>query len=133
MATRTFQALRIFVNNELNELYNGLEIAHALLQPGGVCAAIAFHSLEDRIIKRCFHGIDMDAQANMSVTSHMRNSARMHDRETITELLKKKWQPMSKKVLAPTSQEISANPRARSAKLRVAIKKSMDRASEYVQ
>ena len=50
VATKTFMALRIFVNNELNELHNGLELANQLLTPGGVCAAIAFSSL---IFLRC--------------------------------------------------------------------------------
>ena len=53
-ATLTFQALRIFVNDELNELYNGLNVAHRLLKPGGVCAVITFHSLEHTIVRQVF-------------------------------------------------------------------------------
>ena len=73
-ATKTFMALRIFVNNELNELHNGLELAHQLLTPGGACAAIAFSSLEDRIIKRQFHGIDMNEKLNMTIKHKVRRS-----------------------------------------------------------
>ena len=122
MATKVFQALRIFVNNELNELNNGLELAHHLLRPGGVCVVIAFHSLEDRIVKRHFHGIDMDQKANMSVTDQHRSSLKSFGKEEITEILKKRWEPISKKVVLPSEEEEQQNPRARSAKLRAARK-----------
>ena len=123
MATKTFQALRIFVNNELNELLNGLEIAHALLRPGGMCVAISFHSLEDRIIKRCFHGIDMDAKMNMSLHQQSRNSNKLHNVQEITRLVMNKWEPINKKVILASDEEVLTNPRARSAKLRAAVKK----------
>lgn len=58
-ATKTFMAIRIFVNNELNELYNGLTMANRYLLPGGKIVVITFHSLEDRIAKRHLHGIDI--------------------------------------------------------------------------
>ncbi|XP_076471318.1 putative methyltransferase-like protein 15 homolog isoform X2 [Babylonia areolata] len=121
-ATRVFQALRIFVNNELNELNNGLEVAWRYLRPQGRCVVIAFHSLEDRIVKRHFHGIEMDAQANMTLSDHHRNSAHIHPLEVVTPLLDKRWRPLVKKVLTPSVQEVDANPRSRSAKLRAAVK-----------
>ncbi|XP_025085043.1 probable methyltransferase-like protein 15 homolog [Pomacea canaliculata] len=121
-ATRTFQALRIFVNNELNELHNGLELASHYLRPGGCCVVISFHSLEDRVVKRHFHGIEMDNMINMSIGQHYRNSIITQSKNKIDQLLAKKWRPLSKKVLAPTEEEVKANPRARSAKLRAAIK-----------
>ncbi|KAK7098946.1 hypothetical protein V1264_003156 [Littorina saxatilis] len=123
-ATKSFQALRIFVNNELNELHNGLELAWKYLRPGGICAVISFHSLEDRIVKRHFHGIEMDAQGNMTVGDHHRNSAITQPKHIIEEMLEKRWMPLSKKVMTPTLDELATNPRARSAKLRAAIKVS---------
>ena len=121
-ATKVFQALRIFVNNELNELHNGLELAWRYLRPQGCCVVIAFHSLEDRIVKRHFHGIEMDAQANMTVGDYHRNSAIIQPLNAIEELLGKRWKPVSKKVMTPSFDELCANPRCRSAKLRAAIK-----------
>jgi len=121
-ATRTFQALRIFVNNELNELHSGLEAAHSLLRPGGVCVALSFHSLEDRIVKRHFHGIDIDAKANMSVTDRLRDPSVTHSADFIEQLMKPRWQPVSRMIVTPSEREVAANPRARSAKLRAAWK-----------
>ncbi|XP_041354468.1 12S rRNA N4-methylcytidine methyltransferase-like [Gigantopelta aegis] len=122
VATKTFQALRIFVNNELNELHNGLEMAFRYLRVGGKCAVLSFHSLEDRIVKRHFHGIDIDAHLNMSMRDHYRNSARVFAREEVEKLLEKRWKPMSKKVTSTTFEDRMENPRARSAKLRSAVK-----------
>ena len=91
-ATRTFQALRIAVNDELGVLKEAIAAAHEVLKPGGRLAIISFHSLEDRICKQSFKGSDQ-------------------------------WEPVTKKPVIPSEQEISENPRSRSAKLRVAIKK----------
>ena len=88
-ATRTFQALRIAVNNELENLENSLPRAARLLLPGGRMAVISFHSLEDGIVKQ----FGLDAQP----------------------MLKK----VVKKPLVPTEEECNENPRARSAKMRV--------------
>ena len=123
-ATKTFQALRIFVNNELNELHAGLDAAHALLRPAGLCIAISFHSLEDRIVKRHFHAIDMDAKANMSVTDHLRDPSVTHPVDFMQHMMRTRWQPVSRNVVTPTDCEICDNPRARSAKLRAAWKLS---------
>jgi len=91
-ATRTFQALRIFVNRELDDLRKLLEAAPQLLKPGGRLVVISFHSLEDRIVK--------DA---------MREGAKLGQYKLLT-----------KKPLTPSDDEIASNPRARSAKLRAA-------------
>jgi 16S rRNA (cytosine1402-N4)-methyltransferase len=88
-ATRTFQALRIAVNDELSILQRTLETAADWISPGGRIAAISFHSLEDRIVKNVF-----------------RDDPR--------------WNVLTKKPLRPTESELEANPRSRSAKLRVA-------------
>ncbi|KAK2145871.1 hypothetical protein LSH36_650g00007 [Paralvinella palmiformis] len=122
VATRTFQALRIFVNNELNELYNGLEIVHQLLRPGAPCVAVSFHSLEDRIIKRAFHGIDMDAKINMGVAAQHRAGSKTYNRDEMMEILHKDWDPIMKGAILPSEGEVMENPRARSAKLRAAWK-----------
>lgn len=89
-ATRTFQALRIAVNDELEALKDAIKGAHEVLRPGGRCAIITFHSLEDRIVKLAFR--------------------------------EEGWEPLVKRPLVPSDQETVENPRARSAKLRVAQK-----------
>lgn len=88
-ARRTFQALRIYVNDELGALRDGLKAAEGLLAPGGRLAVISFHSLEDRIVKRFLLGS-----------------------EVLT--------PLTKKPIVASETEQAGNPRARSAKLRVA-------------
>jgi 16S rRNA (cytosine1402-N4)-methyltransferase len=93
-ATRTFQALRIVVNDELQALEAGIEAAGDLLKPGGRVAVISFHSLEDRIVKWRFRRWADDARATV----------------------------LTRKPIQPREEEAQANPRARSAKLRVAEK-----------
>lgn len=91
-ATRTFQALRITVNDELESLRLAIEAARCVLKPAGRLAVITFHSLEDRIVKRTFAE---DA-----------------------------WSPLTKKPQTPKERDVLENPRARSAKLRIAEKMS---------
>jgi len=107
-ATRTFQALRIHVNQELEELSVALPQALELLHPGGRLAAISFHSLEDRIVKRFFQ-----AQARPEVPERLPLKA--------TEMPQPRLKLVGKPV-RPTPEEVNANPRARSAILRVAEK-----------
>ncbi|KAK3101052.1 hypothetical protein FSP39_000600 [Pinctada imbricata] len=125
VATRTFQALRIFVNNELNEINIGLHIANDYLREGGVCVAITFHSLEDRIVKRHFHGIDMTEEKCISIQQRVRRAYRGHEhfkKEEMEELLKQTWKPVKRGVITPEEEECVNNPRSRSAKLRAAYK-----------
>ncbi|CAG5121434.1 unnamed protein product [Candidula unifasciata] len=123
VATKSFQALRIFVNNELNEINNGLEVARHYLKPQGRCVVISFHSLEDRIVKRHFLDIDINADPNMSIHDHFRNANVSFDVKTIQEdFMTKLWQPLSRKVKEPSPDECWRNPRSRSAKLRAALK-----------
>lgn len=123
MATKTFQALRIFVNNELNEIHNGLEIARHYLKLGGRCVVLTFHSLEDRIVKRHFHCIDVDEKPNMTIHDHFRNPNVSNSVDFIEEeYMRRSWRPLSRKIQGPSDVECYRNPRARSAKLRAAVK-----------
>lgn len=111
-ATRTFQALRIAVNDELNALRAGLETAVGLLSPGGRLAVISFHSLEDRIVKRFFRKESQDCicpPEQLICCCEHAASLRI----------------LTKRPIRPESDEISLNPRARSARLRVAERLSM--------
>ncbi len=93
-ATTTFQALRIAVNDELAALEEFINAALALLSPDGRLAIISFHSSEDRIVKQTLRAL---------VTRHL-------------------IRPITKKPIAPTAAELLANPRSRSARLRIAEK-----------
>ncbi|MBB6097004.1 16S rRNA (cytosine1402-N4)-methyltransferase [Deinobacterium chartae] len=90
-ARRSFQALRIYVNDELGALQSGLEAAARIIRPGGRLAVITFHSLEDRIAKRFLRG-------------------------------ENGFTPVNKRPVTADEAELEANPRARSAKLRVATR-----------
>ncbi|XP_045681408.1 12S rRNA N4-methylcytidine (m4C) methyltransferase [Phyllostomus hastatus] len=127
IATKTFQAFRIFVNNELNELYAGLQTAQKFLRPGGRLVALSFHSLEDRIVKRFLLGISMAERFNLSVRQKVTQTSQLgsgHDnREGVSpRRAPLMWELIHKKVLTPEDQDIQDNPRGRSAKLRAAIK-----------
>ena len=107
--SRVFQALRIFVNNELENLERGLESALALLKNGGRLIVVTFHSLEDRIVKLFFR---KRAEGPVSGNRHLPTIHNSHASEL---------KIITKKSIAPSEQEIEFNPRARSAKLRAAI------------
>lgn len=106
-ATRTFQALRIAVNDELGELERALHGAEDILVEGGRLAIVTFHSLEDRIVK---HFIADRANATPSPSRHLPDTAR--DAATFTNV--------TRKPIVASDAETSSNPRARSAKLRIA-------------
>ncbi|XP_011917445.1 PREDICTED: probable methyltransferase-like protein 15 isoform X1 [Cercocebus atys] len=127
IATKTFQALRIFVNNELNELYTGLKTAQKFLRPGGRLVALSFHSLEDRIIKRFLLGISMTERFNLSVRQQVMKTSQLGSGHENTEEVSMRraplmWELIHKKVLSPQNQDVQDNPRGRSAKLRAAVK-----------
>lgn len=109
-AKKTFQALRIEVNKELDVLSEGLESAIRWLAPKGRIAVLTYHSLEDRITKKAF------AQAAQGCTCPPDLPVCMCGNEPILKIV-------TKKALVPTEEEIERNPRARSAKLRVAEKR----------
>ena len=106
-ATRTFQALRIHVNRELEDLVLGLEAATSRLRPGGRLAVISFHSLEDRIVKRFIRDAAKAAQGGRRGLPPPRDAR------------PPRLAPVGDAVM-PQSAEVVANPRARSAVLRVA-------------
>jgi 16S rRNA (cytosine1402-N4)-methyltransferase len=110
-ATRTFQALRLFLNEELTELAHGLAAAERLLQDKGRLAIVTFHSLEDRIAKRFL--------ASRSVPPP-RGSR--HLPEAAQEILAPSFQLLNRRPLEPGKGEIARNPRARSARLRAAMR-----------
>jgi 16S rRNA (cytosine1402-N4)-methyltransferase len=108
-ATRTFQALRIAVNHELDALEMVLPQAVAALAPGGRLAVIAFHSLEDRIVKQFFRRESRDC-----VCPPRQPACTCGHHATLTEIARRPIQPQE--------EEIRQNPRSRSARLRVAEK-----------
>ena len=108
-ATKTFQAIRIFVNKELTELISGLFEATKILSKGGVIIVVSFHSLEDRIVKKFFN----------LYSKLKKNPSRYFPIEENKSSL---FQFVCKKALVPTSDEINKNTPSRSAKLRYAIR-----------
>lgn len=108
-ATRTFQALRIAVNNEYGELAEGLMAAERALKPGGQLAVVTFHSVEDRMVKRFL-------QLRSGNTANANRYAPEVDQITPAFRIEKR------KPIGPDAEELARNPRSRSAKLRVAIR-----------
>ncbi|WP_291685570.1 16S rRNA (cytosine(1402)-N(4))-methyltransferase RsmH [Bradyrhizobium sp.] len=105
-ATRTFQGLRIFVNQELDELHLALSAAERMLKPGGRLVVVSFHSLEDRIVKNFL----VERAKAGGGSRHLPELAHAAPSFVI----------LTKRPVTPDEAEISANPRARSAKLRAA-------------
>lgn len=107
---RVFQALRIMINDELEALTRGLEVCTARLVPGGRLAVIAYHSLEDRIVKRFMRELAADCVCPPDFPV-----CRCDKRSEVTIL--------TRRPVVPTEDEIARNRRARSARLRAAEKK----------
>jgi 16S rRNA (cytosine1402-N4)-methyltransferase len=107
-ATRTFQAIRIHINQELEDLEAGLSQAYGCVAPGGILAIISFHSLEDRMVKRFFA-----AKANVPQPDRRLPIRAVDLPQPELKLLAK---------IKPSDEEVDANPRARSAVMRVARK-----------
>jgi len=107
-ATRTFQAIRIHLNEELQELEGGLEAAEQVLAPGGRLAVVTFHSLEDRLVKRFLKERSGDVPSGSRHLPEQARSAREASFEAVA------------KPVRAGAEEVRTNPRARSATLRVA-------------
>jgi len=111
-ATRSFQALRIAVNSEYNQLVEGLFAAERVLSAGGVLAVVTFHSIEDRIVKRFFQS---------------RSGSKAGSRYApLVENVQAQFTLQSRKPIRASAGEISLNPRSRSAKLRIGWRTSAD-------
>lgn len=107
-ATRVFQALRIFVNNELGELASALFAAERALKPGGRLVVVTFHSLEDRIVKKFFSERSGKSGGSRHLPMAVASPA--------------VFEPIGKGMVSATEEEAEVNPRARSAKLRAGIR-----------
>jgi 16S rRNA (cytosine1402-N4)-methyltransferase len=110
-ATRTFQAIRIHLNAELDELEQGLEAAERALKPGGRLAVVTFHSLEDRIVKRFFRERSGGTPAGS------------RHRPVLVDPNEPTFERVARPV-SPAERELATNPRARSARLRSAVRTS---------
>jgi 16S rRNA (cytosine1402-N4)-methyltransferase len=108
-ATRSFQALRIAVNDEYGELFQGLMAAERALKPGGKLAVVTFHSVEDRMVKRF-----LTARSGSGGNANRFAPEMQRDAPQFTV--------KSRKAIGPDAQELDENPRSRSAKLRVAVR-----------
>ncbi|MBI6629895.1 16S rRNA (cytosine(1402)-N(4))-methyltransferase RsmH [Pontibaca salina] len=108
-ATRSFQALRIAVNGEYNELFHGLMAAEGALKPGGKLAVVTFHSIEDRMVKRF-------------LTARSGQGGRGSRHAPQPEQEAPQFTLPTKKAIGPDDEELAENPRARSARLRVAVR-----------
>lgn len=112
-ATRVFQALRIFVNDELGELYRGLCAAERLLKPGGRLVVVTFHSLEDRIVKTFFRRRAGEVQGGSRYAPEVANTGPAAS-----------FSLPRRSVTKPSKSEVEENARSRSAKLRMAVRTS---------
>jgi 16S rRNA (cytosine1402-N4)-methyltransferase len=119
-ATRTFQAIRIHLNSELDELEQGLAAAERSLRPGGRLAVVTFHSLEDRIVKRFFRERSGGTPAGS------------RHRPALVDPAEPTFERVARAV-SPTERELAANPRARSARLRSAVRTNAPARKERLQ
>ncbi|MEM9350729.1 MAG: 16S rRNA (cytosine(1402)-N(4))-methyltransferase RsmH [Pseudomonadota bacterium] len=112
-ATRSFQALRIAVNAEYEELFSGLMAAERALKPGGLLAVVTFHSVEDRIVKRF---LQLRGGRAPSGSRYAPEAAKAPS----------PFEQVTRKAIEPSAEEVAENPRARSAKLRIARRTEAD-------
>jgi len=113
-ATKTFQAIRIYLNDELTNLKIALKFAHKLLKKGGRIIIVSFHSLEDRIVK---DHLKLLSEPKISVSKYKKNETENDESDN-----RFVYKILTKKPLTPSEEEINKNQRSRSAKMRVAIR-----------
>lgn len=123
VATKTFQALRIFVNDELNELHAGLRAARAALRPGGRLCVITFHSLEDRLVKRFLQRDDLSNLDQYHFSPRKQSTGKEKLLDEKRDGGSAYWLPLRRKVIIPEKDDVKENPRGRSAKLRAALRR----------
>jgi len=117
-----FQALRIYINDELGELYRGLLAAEKLLKPGGRLVVVTFHSLEDRMVKQFLHDRAGEVKGGSRYAPE------------VDAPLPAQFTRPKRGVIKPSSQEVAENARSRSAKLRYAIRTSVPiKVDDFVQ
>ena len=114
-ATRTFQALRMYVNDELGQLVKGLAGAERALKPGGRLVVVTFHSLEDRIVKRF-----------IATRSGKTEGVSRHMPAPVDSISPASFQIINLRSLTSSKAELESNPRARSARLRFAVRTNAD-------
>ncbi|KAM4593733.1 12S rRNA N(4)-cytidine methyltransferase METTL15 isoform 1-T3 [Odontesthes bonariensis] len=120
VATKTFQALRIFVNDELNELHAGLRAAQDALKAGGRLCVITFHSLEDRLVKRFLQGDDLSNLDQYHFGPKKQEGRKKKLEGEKRDAKSVHWLPLRRKVITPEKDDVRENPRGRSSKLRAA-------------
>ena len=120
-ATRTFQALRIWVNRELDELDSFIGRAASRLQVGGRLALISFHSLEDRVVKHTLRALSRPSSLGEQASAR-RGPPSLEERASAQPAGDVLLQVLTKHPVMATDGEAAANPRARSAKLRAAVR-----------
>ena len=113
-ATKTFQALRIVVNDEIDQLKRVLSAAEKILKPGGRFVVVCFHSIEDKIVKKF---LKEKSGALVGTSRHLPQQLEAPTQST--------FDLINKKVIKPTIQEVNNNRRARSARLRAAVRTSV--------
>ena len=111
--TKTFQAIRIFVNQEISELIEGIIKATKILKPGGKLVVISFHSIEDKIVKFYFKNFSKNHARSSKYFPELNNNLSL-------------FENYKNLIIKATSKEVGKNPRSRSAKLRVAVRSAQE-------
>lgn len=123
VATKTFQALRILVNDELNELHAGLRAVRAALRPGGRFCILTFHSLEDRLVKRFLQRDDLSNLDQYHFNQRKQSTGKEKLVDEKRDGGRAYWLPLQRKVITPEKDDVKENPRGRSAKLRAVLRR----------